>query len=251
MVVSYPLQKFNVLEKIQKRKNPVLGFIGRRGSGKSTLMKDIMYKLRHKFHWGIVMCGTESANGYYKNFIPDAFCFDDWKPDLVIKLLNKQQKANMTGNQKRVFVIIDDNSFDKSIFRSLAMRELLMNGRHCGVTVLLSSQYLMDIECSLRSNIDFIFTLRENSVNNMKKMYDNYFGVIPKFNKYKEIMFEHTQEQSSLVVDCTAQSNNIEDVVYWYKADLHNRFYVGSPSFWLTFKAYYNPNYIKDISEEE
>jgi hypothetical protein len=45
-------------------------FIGKRGTGKSTLVTDILWHKRH-IPAGMAMSGTEDGNGHYKQFIPD------------------------------------------------------------------------------------------------------------------------------------------------------------------------------------
>jgi translation elongation factor EF-1alpha len=45
-------------------------FIGKRGTGKSTLVTDILYQKKH-LPVGIVMSATEEGNHHYKQFVPD------------------------------------------------------------------------------------------------------------------------------------------------------------------------------------
>jgi hypothetical protein len=46
------------------------------------------------------------------------------------------------------------------------------------------------------------------------------------------------------VLDNTKQTNNIEDVVFWYKANIRNgthNFRMGHPEFWKFHKKHYKP----------
>ena len=52
-------------------------FIGKRGTGKSTLITDILWHKRH-LSAGIAMSGTEDGNGHFKQFIPDLFVYNDY-----------------------------------------------------------------------------------------------------------------------------------------------------------------------------
>ena len=52
----------------------VIVFIGKRNTGKSTLVKDIMYHKKH-LPAGIVLSGTEEGNHFYSEFIPDLSSF--------------------------------------------------------------------------------------------------------------------------------------------------------------------------------
>ena len=51
-------------------------FIGKRGSGKSTLVTDILWHKRH-IPVGVVMSATEEGNHHYKQFVPDLFIHGD------------------------------------------------------------------------------------------------------------------------------------------------------------------------------
>ena len=39
-----------------------------------------------------------------------------------------------SGRQRNMFVLMDDCMYDKKVLKSLAMRDLFMNGRHMNVT---------------------------------------------------------------------------------------------------------------------
>ena len=49
-------------------------FIGKRGTGKSTLVTDILFHKKH-IPVGIVMSATEEGNHHYKNFVLVIFFF--------------------------------------------------------------------------------------------------------------------------------------------------------------------------------
>jgi hypothetical protein len=45
-------------------------------------------------------------------------------------------------------------------------------------------------------------------------------------------MDQCTQNYECLVVSNNTQSNRIEDIIYWYKAEIHGDFRIGLPEFW-------------------
>ena len=76
-------------------------FIGKRGTGKSTLVTDILWHKKH-LPAGIAMSGTEEGNGYYKQFIPDLFVFSDYNREAIEKLIERQKKLVSTGRASPV-----------------------------------------------------------------------------------------------------------------------------------------------------
>ena len=70
------LKRFNPEVTFKKRRSensaPVIAILGKRGSGKSEIIRTIMYYSRDILT-GIVISPTESGNSFYKQFIPDLF----------------------------------------------------------------------------------------------------------------------------------------------------------------------------------
>ena len=93
-------------------------------------------------------------------------------------------------------------------------------------------QYPLGIPPNLRTNIDFIFILRENIVANRKRIYDNYAGMFQNFEIFCQVMDQCTENFECLVIDNTTKSNKIEDNVFWYKADTHPQFKICNQQFW-------------------
>ena len=93
-------------------------------------------------------------------------------------------------------------------------------------------QYALGITPNLRTNIDFIFILRENYVSNRKRLYEHYAGMFPTFEMFSQVMDQCTENYECLVINNSAKSNKLEDQVFWYKADAHPDFHIGAEEFW-------------------
>lgn len=223
--------------------NRVCVFVGKRGTGKSTLITDILYHKRH-IPVGVVMSGTEEGNKHYQNFVPDSFVFNEYRNDILEKIVNRQKALLKKGTKNfNVFILLDDCMYDKKFLREQVMRLIFYNGRHWGIWFGLSMQYCMDLTPDLRSNIDYVFILRENIIQNREKIYKNFFGIFPTFDMFNQVMDECTENYECLVLDNTSKSNKIEDVVFYYKANLHSHFRAGNESFWKSHKRMYDPKH--------
>ena len=122
-----------------------------------------------------------------------------------------------------------------------------MNGRHYKLLFILTMQFALGIPPNLRTNIDYVFILRENIYSNRKRLYDHYAGMFPTFEMFCETMDQCTENFECLVIDNTSKSNKIEDQVYWYKADKVPNFKIGANEFW----EYNTNNYKDDESDDE
>ena len=225
--------------------NRVCVFVGKRGTGKTTLVTDIMYHKKH-IPVGLVMSGTEEGNSYYQQYVPDLFVYNDYNSEVIDKVILRQKQMCRTKEvNSGVFVLVDDCMYDKKMIRDKCIRGIFMNGRHWNLFFMLTMQYCMDLSPDLRANIDYVFILRENIIQNREKIYKNFFGIFPTFDMFNQVLTACTENYECLVLDNTSKSNKIEDVVFWYKAKIHipGSFRIGHPSFWNCHKKNYNPGH--------
>ena len=175
-------------------------FIGKRGTGKSSLVTDILYHQRN-IPMGVVMSGTEESNEHYKSFVPDTFIYGQYEPMVIEKIISRQKQVIKKTSSKKeskdskgsnepnnnVFILLDDCMYDKKMIRDVNIRGIFMNGRHWRITFMLTMQYCMDLPPDLRANIDYVFILRENIIQNQEKLYKNCFGIFPHFSVFQDV----------------------------------------------------------------
>lgn len=108
----------------------------------------------------------------------------------------------------------------------------------------------MDLPPALRANVDYVFILRENIIQNREKLYKSFFGIFPSFDMFCKVMDACTENYECLVLDNTVKSNKIQDCVFWYKASVRKNFRVGSPQLWNLHKKMYNPKHITQPEQD-
>ena len=57
--------------------------IGKPGTGKSTLITDLLYHKKHIFPIGMVFSGTEDSNGHYSKIFPKSFVYNKLNDDRI------------------------------------------------------------------------------------------------------------------------------------------------------------------------
>ena len=214
----------------------VVVLIGKRNTGKSYLVKDILY--HHKnIPVGQAISGTEAANEFYGSIIPKVFIHEEYTAQIIQNIIKRQklmvEKLKQNPNMDpRVFLILDDCLYDNSWTKNTDIRSIFMNGRHYKILFLLTMQYALGIPPNLRTNIDYVFILRENYVSNRKRLYEHYAGMFPTFDMFCQVMDQCTENYECLVVDNNAKSNQLVDQVFWYKAPERPDFKCGAREFW-------------------
>jgi hypothetical protein len=227
-----------------ENKGPVVVLIGRRDTGKSFLVRDLLYH-HQDIPVGTVISGTEAGNGFYGNIVPRLFIHDEYHSGIVENVLKRQKlvlkeikrraeapSATRGPLDPRAFVIMDDCLYDDKWTRDRMMRLLFMNGRHWKIMLVITMQYPLGIPPNLRTNIDYVFILREPYLSNKRRIYDNYAGMFPTFESFCQVMDQCTENYECLVIDNNAKSNRLEDQIFWYKADQQPSFRLGSAEYW-------------------
>ncbi len=243
--MTLELKKFDmnyITFKKEENKGPVVVLIGRRDTGKSFLVRDLLFHHRN-IPLGTVISGTEAGNGFYSNHVPKLFIHDEYNTNIITNILKRQKGVLKEVNKQiqmykksnidpRAFVILDDCLYDNSWAREKLMRLLFMNGRHWKIMLVITMQYPLGVPPNLRTNIDYTFILREPYLTNRKRIYENYAGMFTTFESFCQVMDQCTENYECLVISNNAKSNKLEDQIFWYKASGHGEFKLGSKEFW-------------------
>lgn len=254
-MMNFQIKKFNMETivdrcQIDSHKSPMIVLIGKKDTGKSFLVKDILANTQVCFPIGTVISGTEVANPFFQDIVPSKLIHDKYKPEIVMNSIKRQlavkqtrehEKKSKGGNSNldpRAFLILDDCLYDASWIREESTRYVFMNGRHIDMVTLITMQYPLGITPNLRTNIDFVFILRENGIGNRKRIYENFAGMFPTFEMFCQFMDQCTENYECLVICNGVQSNKLEDQVFWYKASAHPPFKMCDDSLWVDNKPF-------------
>jgi hypothetical protein len=248
--MDFNIRKFNMnmlkeRTAMDSRKSPMIVIIGKKDTGKSFLVRDILFNTRDCYPIGTVISATEVANEFFQHMVPSKLIYDKYSPEIVTKVIKRQLGLKQQRNQSkhassgasnidpRAFLILDDCLYDGSWIKEESTRYVFMNGRHVDLTTMITMQYPLGITPNLRTNVDFIFILRETILGNRKRIYENYAGMFPSFDMFCQFMDQCTENYECLVICNGVQSNKLEDQVFWYKASDHPPFRLCAPSLWV------------------
>jgi hypothetical protein len=243
--MTLDLKKFdmkNISFRPDENKGPVIVLIGRRDTGKSFLVRDLLY-YHQDIPIGTVISGTEAGNGFFSSHVPKLFIHDEYNSAIIENILKRQKQVlkqikkemeayKRTSIDPRAFVILDDCLYDSKWTKDKLMRLLFMNGRHWKIMLVITMQYPLGIPPNLRTNIDYVFILREPYIANRKRIWENYAGMFPTFESFCQVMDQCTENFECLVINNNSKSNKLSDQIFWYKAQQHSNFKLGSKEFW-------------------
>lgn len=245
---SIKLKKFDLS---QIKNDSTVLVVGRRRSGKSWVIRDLMYT-KKDIPSGVVFSGTADVNPFFNTFIPETFIYDSLEIPALEKIINRQEtkvkQDNLKNAHKHVnnkerpfnkFIILDDVLHDTKWVSDSTIKKILFNGRHYNIFFVLAIQYINSIPQKLMTNFDYVFLFNETSTKNRKKLYESFCGVIENYNTFHEIFTKCTKEYGCLVID--THGSDIDDSIYYYKSHHREPFKVGNKAFWK-----YSTRNIKD-----
>ncbi len=221
-VKNIQIKKFDIRKLSDNRMSLI---IGKRGTGKSWLVRDLLHHYRD-IPAGIAISETETANHFYNKIIPSVFIYDEYKSSIISNLIKRQKQLLDKNNiDPRAFLVMDDCLFDPNLTREKEIKEMFFNGRCYRLSSILTFTYPGSIPPAMRANIDYVFIFKENIISNRRKLYDYYSSIFPTFEMFCSVMdMVANNNYECLVIDNTSVSNKIEDMVYWYKANDHPNF---------------------------
>jgi len=253
--MNFQLRKFdiNMIKErceIDSRKSPMMVIIGKKDTGKSFLVRDLLHETQSCFPVGTVISGTEVANEFFQHMIPSKFIHDKYTPGIVTNVIMRQMNVKQTRNRNksqsgggldpRAFLILDDCLYDSTWIKEESTRYVFMNGRHIDLMTIITMQYPLGITPNLRTNVDFVFILRENILGNRRRIYENYAGMFPTFDMFCTFMDQCTENFECLVICNNVNSNKLEDQVFWYKAADHPPFRMCDHTLWADNKPFHS-----------
>lgn len=264
--MALELKKFDMRSisfRPEENKGPVVVLIGRRDTGKSYLVRDLLF-YHQDIPVGTVISGTEAGNGFYSAHVPKLFIHDEYNTAIIENILKRQKVVlkqikkdiihyKKTSIDPRAFVILDDCLYDNNWTKDKMMRLLFMNGRHWKIMLIITMQYPLGVPPNLRTNIDYVFILREPYITNRKRIFENYAGMFPTFESFCQVMDQCTENYECLVINNNVKSNKLQDQIFWYKAQSHPDFKLGTKQYWELSKDLnsdeedekYDPNNVK------
>ena len=192
--------------------------IGKRGSGKSTLIENIAYNLRMRFDFAIGMSPTLSSITMLEKHIPPAMVFGKgFNMDTFKKLLGITAQISRSKKFRKSLLLMDDCNADREAFRSKEMRDAFMNGRHYDINIIWAMHYCMDILPALRTQVDYVFVLKDNIRANKERLHRNFFGMFNKVDEFIQVMDKCTENNECLVLDNTSPTPDLSKCLFWYK----------------------------------
>lgn len=231
-----------------------LVFLGKRRSGKSVGVKNMMYMLKDQVKNTIVISQTEKVNDFYQQMVPEIFVHGIYNPFVLQKLFDRQTalkakaEAEMEERGEKlkegdkvdfeyVMVILDDVISNPLIRNDPMLIKAFTEGRHFHLVVMLVSQYPRALNTRVRGNTDFCFIFRTLSRQQIDSLYEDYAGNLEK-PVFAAMIDKYTDGFGCVVVDMKTNSQDPTEIFYKYTFPFPMpEFKLGEDKYWEASKA--------------
>jgi len=193
--------------------------IGKPGCGKSGIIKNYMYAKSNLIPAAKIMSGTEELSKFYGAHMPTHRKYVEYafsKASLG-KFMKRQKYSTQHLLNPRALIVLDDVFDSPSDLKCKEYRAMLKNGRHYYLYHFVGMQYCMDMEASLRMCFDGAFICREQNNIVLKKLWENFGGIIPDLKLFMWIMGKIATNYCALYVDNRRPMADWHECVYWYR----------------------------------
>lgn len=242
--------------------------VGRRGMGKSTLLRSIAYYLQDKLDIVYGVNQTEVFNKTLAEFMHSGFISDELDFDQLerfmkmVKAYGEKGEYDGRNHVLRVGLIFDDALDDAGVFRKKVVKQIHKMGRHYKVFIITTAQYIIDYPKDCRTQVEYVFAFYDGMPANVEGLYENFFkGIFPKLriftNYFREIssvmrdpVTKKILYRDALVLEPNAPDGN---VIKFCRADpTLPHFVLGRPIYRLAAEHFLDPTKGKpDTSQYE
>lgn len=211
---AFDIKQFNISE---IKDNSVVVAVGRRDSGKTRLIKDILFSKHQRLKEGLVISPVYSD---FENFIPKEIVYEN--PAIINCFL--RERGNASVKKEKIpysFLILDSLNFPKE--SNSTIQETFFNGRHYNLLSLVEIQHPNELSPCLRACIDYTFIFKPTCKKYIKLLYEKYASVLSQ-DLFDKILSEMPADHC-LVINNNTRSSKIQDTIFYYKPQDHPGFY--------------------------
>ena len=187
-------------------------FLGRRNTGKSTLMIHLLRTLAkaQKFAWVRVYSPT-AFTGVWWGIVGESNVEAVFDTEELEAILESQASIRSRGGKNEGLVILDDCLGSVSFQNDLWTR-IASSGRHYGLTFWVSAQHLFKLPPVVRSNADYTYILGVQPDRVVKALHEEGGGLGLDLPAFRERVAAAVRDFGALVIDSHDQAHPLRTI---------------------------------------
>jgi hypothetical protein len=174
-------------------------FSAKRNSGKSYLIRYMLYKAAQDYNDVIVMCPT-SFHSDYPKFIHKSRLIPRYDEDLLQHIIKRQAAITKTNKINKVLVILDD-CISKANFKSNIFELIATQGRHYQFSCWITTQHYNKLPPVIRLNCDYMLILGNQTKKVMQTIFDELGGSCDSSDEFSDMVRPRLVDHGCFVVN--------------------------------------------------
>lgn len=196
---------------INPNKNQNVLIIGKRGTGKTTLIKKFIGTKQKDY---ILDIYNEQLKEYDTNKYNVYNSIDELGKNFFDNVENdKKSNCGYLYNNKNIIIENYPNIFN---YDNNYIKQFIYNARCCKSSFIISQQYPENIKPEYRCNFDYIFIGRNENTHNLKNIYNWYGGMYPTLNDFINAYHSITKNNHFMVINQLAYTNDLSKMIFVY-----------------------------------
>ena len=193
--------------------NKIVCLIGKRNSGKSQMLRWLVFQERPLFKSIFVICPTETVNHFYKDLVKSTNIMDSYNEAWVDSLIKKMSELNSGEEEHHILLILDDCCSDTNFHQSKSFKKLCTRGRHIKISVIITCQYIYQIPPVARNNCDYILASQMNQQGLDLLTSEFLMGTINK-KEFIEMYHRNTTNHGFFLINnnCTKNNDDLDEI---------------------------------------
>jgi Cdc6-like AAA superfamily ATPase len=233
----FTFNNFDIRTLMESKKNLSALIYGKRRTGKTVLVRDLLYSIKDWYSDIYVFSQTASIQSWNFEYADKNNIYNGLDIPALEQIWNNQEKyiqlqmemmpkgsdpSEYKKTLEHIVIVFDDVIADSQIRSSPIINNLFIKGRHYNIAVFILSQEFggrYGINKVSRANTDLIISFYLNNENDRKSMVEQFLSTINKKNG-EQIFKQITNEPYTVIVIANFETNlDPEKYVYKYKAN--------------------------------
>jgi hypothetical protein len=197
--------------------NGLVGFIAKRGSGKSVYCSYLASQLEFVQN-GMVMviAGSEKVRNDWGEYVHPLYIHPP-STQVLQKAIDDQNaiisKYAKSGKELPALlhktIICDDTASLNAFMKSTQMRYIASNSRHLHMCVIVITQYAIQLSREFRSQLDLVVVMGRHTSRGIKSLYDDYCSSHYDIRTFKAVYSALTRNFGAMIIDARSGSEHI------------------------------------------
>ena len=202
-----------------------IAIIGKRRTGKTTWAKYILQFINRDIDRFVALCGNKDNSSEWKRIIQPLYVLAknltylqnlrDYQDSKVSVFTDKQEPI---PRRYRICIILDDCGSDRTFMHSTIIKDILANGRHYGMTIVILCQYINQLHAENRDQIDYLCMLHTANQKNIRKIHEEYVNIC-EIRTFKYVLNACTNNRGCCWIDNTTNPNTVDECIFFKRIE--------------------------------